>query len=142
MKNVLFALPAILLFSACGSHSGDPAAKPKNFPKPGTIVAKAEEHITEDKLNDFTYKIAIVADSNITSGMYDVDVDFGPNFAEGQLAMPKGAEDLRPELRKGTEPYTYIIGFHIAGDTTFYDYYKVSSSRNNTKMEYIKAYSF
>ena len=101
-----------------------------------------EMPITDDPLNKFIFSIKVIADSNIKAGVYDVDVDYGPNFAEGTFTMPKGGEDLKPVIRKGAAPYTYIIGFKVAGDTTFYDYFEVSSSRTNTKMQYIRAYTF
>jgi len=54
--------------------------------------------------------------------------------------MPKGAEDIKPIIRKGSTPYTYIIGFKVAGDTTFYEYFQVSATNTDMKMGYIKAY--
>ncbi len=98
--------------------------------------------IAEDAINHSSFSVKVIADSDIATGVYDVDADFGTNFGEGKFTMPKGAEDATPVIRKGDAPYTYIIGFHIAGDTTFYDYFQVSCSKSSTKMEYIKAYSF
>ena len=98
--------------------------------------------VTDDALNHFTFSIKVIADSDITDGIYDVDADYGPNFAEGKFAMPKGIEDAKPIIRKGSEPYTFIIGFRLPGDTTFNDYFLVSGTKHSTKMEYIKAYTF
>ena len=98
--------------------------------------------VTDDPLNKFTFTIKVIADSNVQTGVYDVDVDYGPNFAEGQFTMPKGGEDLKPLVRKGDKPNSYIVGFKVAGDTTFYDYFEISSSKSSTKMQYIKAYTF
>ncbi len=132
-----------LLYVACNnSGSAGNERSAKQFPKPGTIVATAEMPVTDDPLNHFTFSVKVVADSNIKSGVYDIDADYGPNFAEGQLTMPKGGEDLKPLIRKGNAPYTYVIGFKVPGDTTFYDYFEVSSTRANTKMQYVKAYTF
>lgn len=98
--------------------------------------------VTDDALNHFTFSIKVIADSDISDGIYDVDADYGPNFGEGKFAMPKGIEDAKPIIRKGGEPYTFIIGFRLPGDTTFNDYFQVSCSKHSTKMEYIKAYTF
>lgn len=138
-KRILIAatLGAATL-AGCSNSSTD---KAKEFPKPGTIVATAQMPI-KDELNNFTFSIKVVADSEVKAGVYDVDVDFGPNFAEGKFTMPKGGEELKPLIRTGSNPYTYIIGFKVANDTTFYDYFEVSSSKDHTKMQYIKAYSF
>ena len=144
MKRSIYLLAIIpVVLSACSdTGNSNIEQKAKQFPKPGTIVAKAEMPVTEDKLNHFTFSVKVIADSNVKAGVYDVDADFGPNFAEGQLIMPKGGEHLLPVIRKGTAPYTYIIGFKADNDTTFYDYFEVSSNRSVTKMQYVKAYTF
>jgi hypothetical protein len=113
------------------------------LPKPGNVVAAdSMEATTADKLNHFNFTVRVIADSNVASGVYDVDADFGPNFSTGQFTMPKGGEALKPLIRKGSAPYTFIIGFRVNGDTTFYDYFEVSSNRHATKMQYLKAYTF
>jgi hypothetical protein len=143
-KTALFCI-AVIASSLAACNSGNNRKtdnKPKQFPKPGTVVAKAEMPVTDDRLNKFTFSVKVIADSNITSGEYDVDADYGPNFAEGHFTMPKGGETLVPVLRQGNTPYTYIVGFHLPGDTTFYDYFEISSGRNTTKMQYVKAYTF
>ena len=139
-KTILLAI-AVSTFSLVSCNNSG-TEKAKDFPKPGTTIATASMPVTDDTLNKFTFSIKVIADSNVKSGVYDVDVDYGPNFAEGQFTMPKGGEDLKPVIRKGSTPNTYVIGFKMDKDTTFYDYFEVSSSKSNTKMQYIKAYSF
>ena len=143
MKKVtyLFSTVSVLLFG-CGANNGSGLHNEKQFPKPGTTVAEAQMPVTEDKLNHFTFSIKVIADSNIATGVYDVDADYGPNFGEGKFTMPKGIENIKPIIRKGSEPSTFIIGFRLPGDTTFNDYFQVSCSKTQTKMEYIKAYTF
>lgn len=138
MRNTFFLLLAACALQSCHSEE----AKPKQFPKPGTIVASAEMPVTEEALNHFIFSVKVIADSAITQGVYDVDADFGPNFAEGQLTMPVGGEDFKPVIRKGTEPYTFIIGFTTPGDTVFHEYFEVTSNKKSTKMKYLKAYTF
>jgi hypothetical protein len=142
MKKTFF-LPALsLLIFGCFRSETNKNDKPSQFPKPGTIISTAEMPVTEDPLNHFTFSIKITADSNITAGVYDVEAAYGPNTAQGKFSMPKGGEYFKPLIRKGNGPYTYIIGFRAPGDTTFYDYFEVSSSRSATKMQYIKAYNY
>jgi len=105
-------------------------------------MASAEMPVTDDQLNHFMFSVKVIADSNVRSGVYDVDADYGPNFAEGQFTMPTGIEDAKPVINKGKEPYTYIIGFQLPNDTTFYEYFQIQSDRKTTKMQYIKAYTF
>jgi len=137
-QGFLFIFFSVTFITSCKNNNG----AIKNFPKPGSLIASAEMPVTDDALNKFTFSVKVIADSNVKEGVYDVDVDYGPNFAEGKFTMPKGGEDFRPVVRKGKTPYTYIIGFKIPEDTTFYDYFEVSSSKANTKMQYIKAYTF
>ena len=146
MKKMIISCIAIAMLSWVSCHEPTETAnkeiKTAPFPKPGTMVASAEVPVADDHLNHFTFSVKVIADSNITHGVYDVDADYGPNFAEGQFTMPKGGEDLKPIIRKGGAPYTFVIGFRMPGDTTFYDYFEVSSSRATTKMQYLKTYAF
>lgn len=138
MKRSLLLLP--LLLAAC-NNPADTAAT-KKMPLPGTVVAEATMPVNDDPLNHFQFSIKVVADSFIDRGVYDVIADYGPNDAKGQFTMPKGGETLTPVIRKGTAPYTYIIGFMMPADTTFYDYFEVSSDKHTTKMDYLKSYTF
>lgn len=142
MQKRSFLLLALAVISAasCGSDHGTDAEKA--FPVPGTVVASAEMPVVGDTLNHFMFSVKVIADSNVREGVYDIDADYGPNFAAGQMVMPKGGEDLKPVIRKGDGPNTFIIGFRMKDDTTFYDYYEVSSDKKATKMRYTKAYTF
>jgi len=145
MKKTVLLFVAIAAISqvACNSSNDEKTTgNNKQFPKPGTVVAAAEMPVTDDPLNKFTFSVKVIADTNVRSGEYDVDADYGPNFAEGHFTMPKGGEYLVPVIRRDNAPYTYIIGFRLPGDTTFYDYFEVSSNRSSTKMQYVKAYTF
>ena len=139
MRKISFLFLTLTLFAgSCHEDKG----KAKHFPKSGTMVASAEMPVKDDPLNHFIFSVKVIADSNIRSGVYDVDADYGPNFGEGQFTMPQGGEDLKPLIRKGNTPYTFIIGFKVPGDTTFYEYFEVRSDRKTTKMRYLKAYTF
>ena len=144
MKKTALFFTAIssLLLTSCGNIGGINGQPQKQFPKPGTTVAEAEMPVTDDALNHFTFSIKVIADSDITSGVYDVDADYGPNFGEGKFTMPKGIEDIKPSVRKGRESGTFIIGFRLPGDTTFNEYFQVTCTKHSTKMEYVKAYTF
>jgi hypothetical protein len=137
---LLIAVSAISL-TACRNREND-STDTKHFPVPGTVVASAQMPVVEDSLNHFTFSVKVIADSNVSKGIYDVDADFGPNYAAGQFTMPKGGEYLKPEVRRGKAPYTFIIGFRPDDDTAFNDYFEVSSNNSSTKMQYIKAYIF
>jgi hypothetical protein len=142
MKKIISYGLALLSLGSCHEpvETSNKEGKPRQLPKPGTIVASAEMPVADD-LNHFTFSVKVIADSNIAHGVYDVDAGYGPNFAKGQITMPIGGEDLKPVIRKGNAPYTFIIGFRMPGDTTFYDYFEVRSSKATTKMQYLKVYT-
>jgi len=149
-KQLLFVSACALAISSCSNANNDTKNSPTNNPSlvPGSIIAADSEAIKEDNLNDFKFSVKIIADSGSnTKGSYTVQATYGVDNAEGQLAMPKNAEYLKPILRKGDEPYIYIVGFKFGNDTTFHDYFEISAARVATqrraiKMEYIKAYTF
>lgn len=86
--------------------------------------------------------VKIVADSAVDKGIYIADVTFGNNTAQGKFTMPKGIEHVAPVLRHGNTPYTGIVGFKLEKDTSFYDYFEISCTKQNTRMGYINSYTF
>lgn len=132
----------IFFFAACQNAAVRDQKTQKNIPKPGTIVASAEVPVTDDTLNHFTCSVKVVADSNVAGGVYDVEAEYGPNFATNQFTMPAGAADYTLNIRKEKSPYSFIIGFTLPHDTTFYDYFEVILSKSVTRMQYTKAYTF
>lgn len=98
--------------------------------------------VTNDPLNHFYFSVKVVANEASKYGTYTIKASYGPNDATSQFTMPKGGEHFLPVIQKGTEPYTYIVGFHYENNKTFYDYYQVSAQRGQIAMKYLKAYSF
>jgi len=141
MKFFVAPITATALFlAAC--HDAAVQHKAIALPKPGTTVASAEMLLRDDTLNNFTFSIKIIADSSVAQGVYDVDADYGPNYAAGQFTLPTGAENATPVIHTDSAGHSFVIGFKIPGDTTFYDYYQVAGTRTSMKMQYIKAYTF
>ncbi len=136
----------IIMFTVyyCSCNSNNNISKLKSV-MPGTVIDKMEMPVLkteEDKLNDFIFSIAVSADSQIDKGIYDVTVQYKAFSTTEKFTMPKGIEQIIPEIRIGAKPYTYIIGFVMDKDTTFNEYFEVSAADNNLKMQYIKAYTF
>lgn len=130
-----------MIISGC-NNSATVKADKHQFPKPGTEVLSVSEPVKGDTLNNFTFSVKVIADSDVANGAYDVNMSYGPNTGSGKFTMPKGGAHFTPVIRKASAPYTYIIGFRIPDDTTFYDYFEVSSTDKGGNMRYIKAYSF
>ncbi len=144
-KCILFCCSFVLLIVAsCSGHKDNDGDNGTYTPPPaGNTVAADSVKIADDP-NNFTYKVTIKAGTNSAAyGVYDVIAEWGPNTAASQFTMPRGGEKLKPIIKKGTAPYTYIIGFHYGNDKkTFYDYYQVSGNKGMIEAKYLKAYSF
>jgi len=129
-------------FAACKPHAENGGSNENySVPQPGSVVTKAVTE-TNDQLNHFTFSVFVKAGGQSNRGIYEVLAVYGHDTATGQFTMPRGGEHLRPLLRKGDEPSTFIVGFHYGGDTAFYDYYKVSGTHGAISMQYMKGYSF
>lgn len=142
MKTVIYLFCTVLLLASCQNKatkqktgSGEPVAA-------GALVAADSMPLND--LNHFYFTVKVFANKNTAGyGDYDVEASVGPSLAEGQFTMPKGGKDFRPVIKKATDGTTYIIGFHAADDTAFYEYYEVSAiSGGQISMKYLKGYSF
>ena len=98
--------------------------------------------ITNDQLNDFIFSVTVRADSQVKDGVYAIRAAYGFDVANGTFTMPKGLEDYKLSLRKGTSAYTYIIGFLVPDDTTFHDYFEVAGTKTSISMKYLKSYTY
>lgn len=131
-----------MISASCNDKSSDNATNTQvEIPKPGTVIDSATEKITEDNLNNYVMTVKLVADSMVAQGVYGIVCNYGPNEAKGKMTMPKGIEQVTPILKRKAQ-YDYIIGFRLAGDSTFYEYMQISSDKHETKMRYINSYSF
>ena len=143
IKALIPALLITIIFCSCSGTSGSSSNKDSHgMPLPGTVIDSMRETVLDDTLNHTVCTVKVIADSLIDRGVYDVEASYGPNTASGKFTMPKGGEDLLPVLKKGKMPCSFIIGFKVAKDTTFYEYFEVISTRTATRMEYLKGYTF
>ena len=139
-----FLLPSgivyVLLAAACG-HANDAAKKSFDLPAPGTPFAAAQMPV-KGSLNNAQFGVRVSADSLVKDGVYDVCAYYGFDTANGKFSMPKGLEHYKLELKTGSAPYTYVVGFRVPKDTAFYDYFEISADHNTIGMKYLKAYTF
>jgi hypothetical protein len=144
MKNTTLMYLLLVLYCLLGACDTTDGNSSSNWlpPAPGKVIDSLSEPVTDDTLNKFTATIKIVADSNVASGVYEIETEFGPNLAINKFSLPKGMTNGTPKLKKTNEKHTYIIGFLLPDDTTFYDYYQVSFDKQTTKMQYIKSYYY
>lgn len=107
----------------------------------GTLLAADSMRFTEDKLNNFYFAVKLKTTEYSSKGTYAVEASVGPKEAASKFTMPRGGEEVVPVLKKGNEPFTYIIGFYYNNSNTFYDYYMISADANTIQMKYTKAYA-
>lgn len=147
MKKLTYlSILVVVLFTACKNESpeqlkSDEIKEIIKTQPPGTLLDADSMHYDEDDLNNFYFTVKLRTTKYSHRGTYAVETNLGPNIANTQFTMPRGAEEAIPIVHKSSEPYTYIIGFYYNSDTTFYDYYKVSLYMGTIQMAYSKAYS-
>lgn len=107
-----------------------------------TIIAADSVPIKEEQLNNFVFSVKISTTTKTRKGKYAVDVAWGYNIANREIVMPKNDYPLVPVLKRTGEQYSYIIGFYLKDDTTFYDYYAVKGEQGDISMGYTKGYRF
>ena len=137
--KIQIAAAAACIVAVC---SCSPKKQASAIPAPGTVIAHIEEPVVEDTLNKFVFKATLKADSLVEKGVYDLTAEWGYNKAESKFTMPKGGEQFVPMLRRGKDPYTFVVGFKTDKDTTFYDYLSIVGIKGYLKVRYLKSYSF
>lgn len=136
--SVFSILCSACIISSCKYSSPKDNNMPVTDSKAGTIIAADTIPITEDKLNNSTFSVTVLATDSV--GTYDVEASWGNNFAQSTIKMPTGGEHYKPILRKSSNDYTYTLGFHFDTDTIFHEYYQVSAQRGQIAMKYTRAY--
>lgn len=131
------------LLAACGDAQTGKASLPERedtavVPASGTVIAADSMRITDDLLNLSYFSVRVVANDYSAQGTYTIQAAYGYNTAESMMTMPRGGAHLRPMLRKGKEPYTYILYFLWQGKP--YDYFLVQARRGEIRMQHTNAY--
>lgn len=142
MKRALMLLMSALLIHSCQSESPKNKQKVSVPIKSGVEILADSVSVVEDKLNNLHFSIHVYTNDRTANGSYDVQTEWGYNIATTTIKMPDGGEDLKPILRRGSKPYSFIIGFKYDDDTAFNDFYEVQGSKHEIKTQYLKYYSF
>lgn len=134
-----------LLIAACAF------AAACNTPKQGTdfaslpvntLLAADSIKVVEDSLNNTYFSVKLLTSDKTAKGIYNVTAAWGGNVADSKFTLPKGGEKFKPALHREAAPYSFMIGFHMEDDTTFYTYYQVKAEQGTIKMNYVKSYTF
>ena len=135
----------LLLLLACNVPKSPKTTDMDNVaatvPAVNTVVASDSMPIP-DELNELYFSVEVIATDKSANGTYEVLVSYGHNDASTQITMPEAEHPITPEIRRGEEPATYILGFHYGADTSFNDYFLIKGGRRTIEMKYLKAYSF
>ncbi len=141
MSKIVTLLALAICLCSCEHANVGGKGKSSTVPLPGAVIDSASMPTT-DTLNNFAFTVVLTADSAVAEGVYDVRATIGPNVADGKFTMPKGLEQYRLAIRKGTASQRFVVGFLTPKDTTFYEYFEVADQKNGVTMQYLKSYTF
>lgn len=132
-------IAAYVFATACNTpkQGTDFASLPAN-----TLLAADSVVVIEDTLNNTRLSVKLLTSDKTAKGIYNVNAAWGGNIADAKFTLPKGGEKFKPALHREPAPYTFMIGFHMEDDTTFYPYYQVKAEHGTIKMNYVKSYTF
>ena len=141
-------LSALFILYSCGPRERaaeetkpPTAAKQDPVPPKGTVIA-ADSIKVADPLNESYFAVRLVAGEYSFRGTYDIKAHYGSGEGNSQITFPRADVPVRPAMRRGDAPESFIIGFYLGDDKKFYDYFLVDGQKNEIKMKYLKAYSF
>lgn len=149
MKPILLLFAITLSFFSCNPPAPQetavdaPVPALAEPPPPGTVLL-ADSIKIPDPLNELYFTVKLVTNEYTRQGTYDVSILYGHNNATTQITFPHGGtERIIPKMKKGDEPFSYIIGFNYGEeDPAFYEYYRVKGASGKIETTYLKAYSF
>lgn len=148
MRWIAFCL-TLLMFTNCnerpdaGQQVSADGTTARFLTAPAGAVIAVDSMRTREELNETYFKVAIVGSDHSSKGTYGIHVWYGHNDAITQITFPQdGTQMIRPAIRKGEKPSTYVVGFYYGNEDTFYDYLLIEADKGQTSMKYLKAYSF
>ena len=138
MKNRLLIAACAFMAACSDTKEGvDFASLPAN-----TLLAADSMKVAEDSLNNTWFSVKLLTSDKTAKGIYNISAAWGGNIADTKFTLPKGAEKFKPALHREAAPYSFMIGFHMEDDTTFYPYYQVRAEAGTIKMNYVRSYTF
>ena len=110
-------------------------------PAAGSVVAKQEQRITEDNLNESYFRVSIISTDSSKAGFYNLKLEYGYNINEVPIGLPAwtGNTVLKPLLQQGSGRYHCLVGFD-AGDNRFRELYEVTVVNGNVKFKQTHGY--
>jgi len=134
----------ILFLSAGCSTTNQPTNKPSTEhalsvwqpPAAGREVAQIKERITEDKLNEKYFKVALTTTDSSERGYYLLTLNYAFSKNQTVISFPKWSNDAYPQpvLKKGDTLYQVLLGFD-AGDGNFHPYYEIKVENKSLTLE-------
>lgn len=125
--------------AACSNNRPENAAA-KATSEAGILVA-ADSIRIDDPLNELYFSVRLETTEQTDSGRYKVIAAWGYNEGQTDLVLPEGLENASPDVRRDSG-YAFVVGFRTKEDTSFHDYFRITSNQGNLEMKYLKAYYF
>jgi hypothetical protein len=138
MKQILSF--AFLLFIACNNtqtSNTEPYTKERTTVNPNPVKEYVEE--VGDKLNpDWKFKVQLFEQKE--SLKYEVKFQYKEVMGEKIFSYPNLGFMPKPELKKGPDKFSCIVGFYDA-DSTFMELRLIKMENENLMYRHLKEYS-
>ena len=138
MKQVITILAVVLLFS-CSNSGGSTQPYTEERATVNAEPVKVYEESVGDSLNpDWKFKVELYEQKK--SLQYHAKFQYKEVSGEKIFSYPNLGFMPKPELRKGSDPFSCIIGFYDA-DSTFMELRLVKVENENLVYRHLKEYS-
>jgi len=131
-------LVAMIAVTACGSNNNSNAPYTAERATVSSVAVKEYTEDVNDPLNpDWKFKVALFEQKE--SLKYEVRFQYKEVTGEKIFSFPNMGFMPKPELRKGPEKFSCIIGFYDA-DSTFMELRMVKVENENLVYRHLKEY--
>lgn len=136
MKYLILA--AMIAVTACGSNNNSNTPYTAERATVSSVAVKEYTEDVNDPLNpDWKFKVALFEQKE--SLKYEVRFQYKEVTGEKVFSFPNMGFMPKPELRKGPEKFSCIIGFYDA-DSTFMELRVVKVENENLVYKHLKEY--
>lgn len=155
MKTPIVRLLLLVSLLSCNTENNQTVETVENSePKPETekevIIPRYRDNVskapaasysvkTDDMLNDWYFTLNLYETPETFK--YLMKFQFEEIRGEDTLRLPEASTALKPQLKKGPEKYSVIIGFEDPEDGSFKEYKKLFVEGNSLKLRTIRQYS-
>ena len=144
-------IPFFLLLTLWSCNSDKPGAVKEQAaadksslwkpPAAGAVVARYQERVTEDQLNEKYFRVTATTTKRSREGEFQLKLEYGFNINETSIELPQWTGDTipKPVVRKAEGQYHCQLGFDT-GNGQFHELYDIRAENGNVRMKQTKGY--